>query len=240
MTGPVTGLSVERRGPVGWLVFDRPDAGNALDAAMFHALPEAWRSLDADPDVRAIVVTGRGKAFQTGLDVNALAHDPASLKATSRQTREAALELTGWHLGVRTPVIVAVNGVCAGGGLHFVVDGDIVIASTSASFMDPHVSLGQASSWEAIGLSRRIPASVASRLVLVGRHERLSVERARQVGLVSEVVSPSLLLERAQEIGEVVASGDPARQQAVKVGLWGALEQGRSAAMRTAMARGAR
>src|SRR5690606_36420305 len=111
-------LVVERRGPVGWLLFNRPRAGNAMDAAMMAELPRAWRELDADPDVRCIVVSGSGKAFQTGLDMAALARDPASLRESSRRTRDAALELTGWHLGVTTPVVVAVNGVCAGGGLH--------------------------------------------------------------------------------------------------------------------------
>ncbi|HEY3736969.1 MAG TPA: enoyl-CoA hydratase/isomerase family protein [Jatrophihabitans sp.] len=230
------GLIVDRRGPVGWIIFDRPQAGNAMNAPMFTRLPEAWRELDADPDVRAIVVTGNGNAFQTGLDVNSLAKDPASLKRQTQQTRDAALELTGWHLGVTTPVIAAVNGVCAGGGLHFVVDADIVIASTTASFLDPHVSVGQGSNWEAVGLIRRIPAAVASRLVLVGSRERLSAERARQIGLVSEVVEPERIRDRAQELGEMVADADPVLQKALKQALWSTMELGRSAALQLALA----
>jgi enoyl-CoA hydratase/carnithine racemase len=229
------GLVLERHGPVGWIIFDRPSAGNAMDAAMFTALPEAWRELDADPEVRCIVVTGNGSSFQSGLDMNALAKDPASLKKTTRQTRDAALELTGWHLGVTTPVIAAVNGACAGGGLHFVVDADVVIASTAASFLDPHVSVGQASNWEAVGLSRRMPAAVAARLVLVGRYERLSAERAYEVGLVSELVEPERLRARAQELGEVIAQGDPETQRAIKRALWMTMEMGNTAAMRAVL-----
>ena len=60
------GIEVRREGRVGWIVFDRPDAGNALDAAMFTALEQAWLDLDADPEVRVIVNTGNGAAFQTG------------------------------------------------------------------------------------------------------------------------------------------------------------------------------
>ena len=60
---------VERRGPVGWLVFDRPDVGNAMNARMMDELEAAWLGLDADPAVRVIVNTGNGSAFQTGLDV---------------------------------------------------------------------------------------------------------------------------------------------------------------------------
>jgi len=232
------GLIVERRGPVGWIAFDRPEAGNAMDAVMMARLPGAWRELDADPDVRAIVVTGTGRAFQTGLDMAALARKPASLREATRQTREARLELTGWHLGVSTPVITAVNGVCAGGGLHFVVDADIVIASTTATFLDPHVSVGQASSWEAIGLSSRIAATVAARLALTGRHERLTASRALEVGLVSELVPPDRLAERAQQLGEVIAAGDPEQLRAAKRTLWAAMELGRTAAMELAAAGG--
>jgi enoyl-CoA hydratase len=229
MTG--TGLRLERRGPVGWLYFDRPQAGNAMDAAMMAALPDAWRELDADAAVRAIVVTGTGRAFQTGLDLAALAGEPASLREQTRQTRDADLRLTGWHLGVRTPVIAAVNGVCAGGGLHFVVDADIVIASTAATFLDPHVSVGQASAWEAIGLTRRMAATAAARLILLGRHERLSAHRAFELGLVGELAEPDDLEASAQRVGEAIAVAEPAVVQARKQALWAALEMGYDAAL---------
>jgi enoyl-CoA hydratase len=230
------GLLVERRGPVGWIVFDRPEAGNAMNAAMFARLPLAWRELDGDPEVGAIVVTGSGAAFQTGLDMAALAREPASLREATRQTRNAQLELTGWHLGVQTPVITAVNGVCAGGGLHFVVDSDIVIASTTASFLDPHVSVGQASAWEAIGLTVRTNATAAARMALIGRYERLTAAQALRIGLVSELVEAERLVERAQELGELVASGGRDRARAVKRLLWAALETGRTPAMKVAIA----
>jgi enoyl-CoA hydratase len=234
MTG--TGLRLERRGPVGWLYFDRPQAGNAMDARMMAALPDAWRELDTDLGVRAIVLTGTGRAFQTGLDLAALAGEPASLREQARQTRDADLRLTSWHLGVRTPVIAAVNGVCAGGGLHFIVDADIVIASTTATFLDPHVSVGQASAWEAIGLTRRMAATAAARLILLGRHERLSAERAFELGLVSELADPDELEATAQRLGEAIALAEPALVQARKRALWTALEMGYDAAMKQAVA----
>ena len=181
-------LDVSVRDGVGWLVFDRPDVGNAMDATMLAELERAWAELDADPDVRVIVNTGNGDAFQTGLDVRQLATDKDALREQSRRTRDATLKLTAWHCGVRKPVIAAVNGVCAGGGLHFVADADIVIASTTASFVDPHVSIGQVSAYETIGLVRKSPMEPILRMALVGRHERVTAERALQLGILSEVV----------------------------------------------------
>jgi enoyl-CoA hydratase len=223
-------LRVERRGPVGWLVFDRPAAGNAMDATMLAELERAWQELDADADVRVIVNTGAGGAFQTGLDVVQLARDPEALREQSRRTKRAELKLTAWHNDVGKPVIAAVNGVCAGGGLHFVCDADIVIASTAATFLDPHVSIGQVSAYETIALVAKRPAAPVLRLALLGRHERLDAARARQLGLLSEVVEPDRLVPRAQEIAETIAHHPAERLAAIKRALWAALEMGRQQA----------
>ena len=126
-------LDVHREGPVGWLIFDRPDAGNAMDAVMLGELEHAWRELDADPAVRVIVNTGNGRAFQTGLDVAQFARDAGALREQARRTRDSELRLTAWHNRVGKPVLAAVNGVCAGGGLHFVADADIVIAAARSN-----------------------------------------------------------------------------------------------------------
>ena len=165
-------IRIERAGPVGWLVFDRPASANAMDARMMDEVEAAWQVLEADPEVRVIVNTGEGRAFQTGLDVGQLARDPAALAEQSRRTKRFELRLTAWHCGVTKPVIAAVNGVCAGGGLHFVADADVVIASSDATFVDPHVSVGQASVYETIALARKAPMGPVARLALVGRHER--------------------------------------------------------------------
>lgn len=221
-------LIVERDGPVGWLVFDRPEAGNAMDARMLAELEAAWTELDADPEVRAIVNTGSGSVFQTGLDVVQLSRDRDALREQSRRTRDATLRLTAWHNGVGKPVIAAVNGVCAGGGLHFVADADIVIAASNAEFLDPHVSIGQVSAYEVIGLARRIPFETVMRMALVGRAERLSAGRAYRVGLVSQVVEPpERLRAEAQSLAEAIAGRDPEELRAVKQALWSALEMSR-------------
>src|SRR5947209_20564695 len=175
-------LHIYREGPVGWLVFNRPDKANAMDATMIAELERAWTELDADDDVRVIVNTGEGAAFQTGLDVVQLSRDPEALREQSRRTKRAELRLTAWHNRVWKPVIAAVNGVCAGGGLHFVADADIVVASSAATFVDPHVSIGQVTAFEAIALVRKSPMEPICRMAFTGRHERITGERARQLG----------------------------------------------------------
>ena len=229
-------LVVRRRGPVGWLAFDRPDVGNAMDATMLDELERAWRALDADPEVRVIVNTGNGPAFQTGLDVVQLSRDKDALREQSRRTRDATLKLTAWHNQVWKPVIAAVNGTCAGGGLHFVADADIVIAAESATFLDPHVSVGQVTAFEAIALARTSPMEAILRMVLVGRHERVTAERARQLGILSEVVPDEGLEAAAMDLAGKVAKNSPAAMAATKRALWGALELGLTDACRAGAA----
>jgi enoyl-CoA hydratase/carnithine racemase len=226
-------LRVERRGPVGWLVFDRPDVGNAMDATMLAELERAWQELDADPDVRVIVNTGEGKAFQTGLDMVQLSRDRDALREQSRRTRDATLKLTAWHNQVWKPVIAAVNGTCAGGGLHFVADADIVIAASDAQFLDPHVSVGQVTAYEAIALARKTAFEAVMRMALVGRSERISAPRAYELGMISQVVDPpERLRDEAQALAETIARNSPAAMAASKRALWAALELGLSDACR--------
>lgn len=218
-------LIVERDGPVGWLVFDRPAHGNAMDAVMLAELERAWRELDADPKVRVVVNTGSGRSFQTGLDVRQLARDPQALREQSRRTKHSELRLTAHHNRVAKPVIAAVNGVCAGGGLHFVADADVVLAASDAVFLDPHVTVGQVSASEAITLARRMPFEPVMRMVLTGRHERMTADRARGLGMVGEVVDPpERLRDAAQELAEKIARNPPEHLAAVKRALWQALD----------------
>lgn len=220
-------LVVERYGPVGWLVFDRPGSGNAMDATMLAELEDAWLDLGADPAVRVIVNTGNGRAFQTGLDVVQLSRDKEALREQSRRTKNAELRFTAWHNGIDKPVIAAVNGTCAGGGLHFVADADIVMASSNATFLDPHVSIGQVTAYEVIALVRKSPMESIARMAFSGKEERLSAERARQLGILSQVVDPpGALRAEAQDLAEKIARNSPSAMAATKRALWGALEHG--------------
>ncbi len=218
-------LLIEHHGPVGWLIFNRPEAGNAMDATMLDALGEAWTEFDRDPAVRVIVNTGAGSNFQTGLDMMALAQDPDSLREQSRRTKRAQLRLTALHNEVSKPVIAAINGTCAGGGLHFVADADVVIAASDASFLDPHVSVGQVSAYEPIGLLFKMPAEPVIRMALLGRGERISARRAYTLGMVSQIVDPpDQLRAEAQELAERIARHSPAALAATKAAVWRALE----------------
>lgn len=226
-------LLVERRGPVGWLIFNRPDQLNAMNARMRDELAVAWKELDEDPEVRVIVHTGEGRCFQTGVDVTEIATDGIGMERYRQSLEELDLHFTAWHQQVWKPVIAAVNGICAGGGFHWIADADIVIAASDAEFFDPHVSIGQVVAIEAIGLMRKMPVEAVMRMAFVGRYERMSAARAYQLGMVSEVVDPpERLREAAQELAEKIARNSPAAMAATKRALWGALETGLTEACR--------
>ena len=219
-------LVVEKADGIGWLILNRPDAGNAFDARMLDELETAWTELDDDPDVRVIVNTADGKAFCTGMDVVQVARDKDAMRRHSRRTRDAELKISAWHCGVWKPVIAAVNGVCAGGGLHLVADADIVIAAEGATFVDPHVSVGQAVAYEAITLLRKSPMEAVLRMTLSGKGERISADRAYQLGIVSEVVAANELRTRVATLAAAVATNSPTAMRATKQALWHAVEVG--------------
>ncbi len=226
-------LIVERRGPVGWLINNRPDQLNAMNAAMRDEFAIAWKELDADPEVRVIVHTGEGRAFQTGVDVSEIASDGVGMQRYQESVERFDLHFTSWHQQVWKPVITAVNGICCGGGFHWVADADIVIAASDAQFFDPHVSIGQVVAIEAIGLLRKMPAEAVMRMAFVGRYERMDAARAFELGMISQIVDPpERLRDEAQTLGERIAQNSPAAMAATKKALWGALEHGLTDACR--------
>lgn len=226
-------LRLERRGPVGWLINNRPEQLNAMNARMRDEFAVAWRVLAEDPDVRVIVHTGEGRAFQTGVDVSEIAGDGVGMERYRESLESFDLHFTSWHNEVMKPVITAVNGICAGGGFHWVADADIVIAASDAQFFDPHVSIGQVVAIEAIGLMRKMPVEAVMRMAFTGRYERMPATRAYQLGMISEVVDPpERLRDAAQALAETIARNSPAAMAATKRALWRALETGLTEACR--------
>jgi enoyl-CoA hydratase/carnithine racemase len=223
-------LLVEARGAVLVVTINRPERMNALSQEVHEGLLTTWTGAAADPGVRAIVITGAGeRAFCTGMDLKAFAErgGPRPVKADVHEE----LRVTPLHCDVWKPTIVAVNGVCTGAGLHFVADADVVVASTAASFLDTHVSVGQVTAIEPITLLPRIGLGNALRLAVLGRHCRVAPDEALRISLVDEVVEPDALLDRAIELGELAATGSPAAIEASKRAIRGALERPMAEAM---------
>jgi enoyl-CoA hydratase/carnithine racemase len=216
-------LLVEKHGPVLVLTFNRPDRLNALNRPMQQALEDQFRAADADPSIRVIVLTGAGRAFCSGADVGGLKESAAG-SSDPAVIRAQVPKFTNRQVGIFKPVIVAVNGVCAGAGLHFVADGDVVIASEAASFVDSHVNVGQVTALEPIGLLRKIGAAAVLRMVVLGKAERLNAAKALDLGLVSEVVPADRLLDRALELAAIAAAGSPAAMQRSLKAIWDSFE----------------
>ena len=217
------GLRVEQHGPVLVATIDRQERMNALNQEIYDAFAETWARAASDPSLRSIVVTGAGdQAFCTGMDLKdfALRGGPRPVKANVHEE----LRVTPLHCDVWLPTVTAVNGVCTGAGLHFISDADIVIASSNASFLDTHVSVGQVAAVEPISLLPRIGLGNTLRLTTLGRHGRVRADEALRIGMVDEVVEPDVLLERAIELAEQAASGSPAAIEGSKRAIRGALE----------------
>ena len=216
-------VTIEREGHVLVATINRPDRMNALNQAAHDTLRETWLSLHEDRSVRAIVITGAGdRAFCTGMDLqdHAARGGPRPAKAdVHEELRQTPLNCDVW-----LPTIVAVNGVCVGGGFHFVADADIVLASSTASFIDTHVSVGQVTALEPIQLLPRIGLGNALRLAVLGRKGRISAAEALRISLVDEVVEPEQLLARAMELAEIAASGSPGAIEGSKRAIWAALD----------------
>ena len=195
------------------ITLDRPDRLNALSPAMIRELRTAYATVEADDDVWITIVSGNGRAFCTGADVTEIPDDGRVIYEepylSTYEQWEAPQEGTPPFRTMTKPIVVAVNGLCCGAGLDWVTTGDIVIASDRAEFFDPHVSIGLVSGREMVRLARALPTNIAMRLALTGRHERMSAQRAYELGLVSEVVEHDRLAERAREIAALVNRNAP-------------------------------
>jgi len=206
-------LLVERGEGVGWLTLNRPDQRNAIDLVMRAALPVAIADLDADPDVRVIVLTGAGPAFCAGVDLK-----EGAPRAEGHPLADAPASVAAPLDAVRTPVIAAINGPAVGGGFEMALACDIRIAAQRARFALTELRIGSMPGSGGIQrLARAVPAAVAARIVLTG--EAVDAAEALRVGLVSEVVPDEELPARAAAVAERVASMAPLSLIAAKQSL---------------------
>jgi enoyl-CoA hydratase/carnithine racemase len=141
------------------------------------------------------------------------------------------LKLTPLNNGIWTPVIVAVNGLCVGAGLHFLCDADVIIASDNSTFLDTHAMVGQVAALEPIGLIPRIGLGAVLRMVVLGRAGRLTATDALRVGLVDEVIEADGLMTRAMELAFAVAEASPTTLVRSKQVIWESLERPMSEAL---------
>lgn len=220
----------EKKGHIAIITLNRPQRLNAFNVAMRKELWQVWHEFEGDEDAWVAIVTGAGdRAMCTGIDVR----EAAEREAAGEQYRLSAgpiEQATPYRWGplrnnVSKPVIAAINGMCAGGGLDFATEADIVICSENAEFFDPHVSIGWVSAHEMIQMSRRIPFGQALRMALMGNQERMGAQRAYEVGLVSQVVPLSQLMTTAMEIAEKMVKNGPLAVRGTKLGMWRSLDK---------------
>ena len=210
---PYDSIGYEVQGHTATIKLNRPEALNALSPHMITELRAAYAEAENDEQVWLLIVTGTGRAFCTGADVKAIPGDGKVVYETpylsTYEQWEAPQEGTPPFRTMAKPILTAVNGICCGAGLDWVTTSDIVIASEQASFFDPHVSIGLVAGREVVRLARVLPRSVALRMAIMGKHERMPAQRAYELGMISEVVAHDRLLERAHEIAAIVNSNAP-------------------------------
>ncbi|HJO24384.1 MAG: enoyl-CoA hydratase/isomerase family protein [Myxococcota bacterium] len=228
LSGPLDGVCYERRSDgIAVIKLSRTERGNSLAPHMQPILRAIWGEVRDDPAIRIAVVTADGERhFCTGFDVSEAEGDEADEIFNDRPLAEA-VHWSPHQNRVWKPVICAVQGLCVGGGLHFVVDSDVVVASRNAAFVDTHVNVGMVGALENIGLAKRLPLGTALRMTLQGRDFRLPAERAWQLGLVDELVdTPADVFPAALEIATSMLKNSPQAMARSKQAVWGSLERG--------------
>lgn len=213
---------------VATITLDRPEVLNAFDRQMCEEVSDAWGRVKRDADVHAVVLRAAGdRAFCAGLDTSKPYGQPDDI-----WNHEDPGELLSpkWQK-VWKPVVCAVQGICTAGAFYFVNESDIVICSTTATFFDSHVTYGMASALEPVGLMRRVGLGDTLRMALMGNDERVTAETARQIGLVTEVVEPDELWERAHAIAAAIAAKPSVATQGTVRAIWESLDRPYRAAM---------
>jgi E-phenylitaconyl-CoA hydratase len=210
------------------ITINRPERGNSLAPKMQQRFKDIWADVRDDIDVRVAIVQAAGdKHFCTGFDVSEADSDDAADTIFVDKPFRQSVFWSSYQNNVWKPVICVVNGTCVGGGHHFVVDADMVIASKNVRFIDSHVNVGMVGAIENIGLAKRLPLGTALRMTLQGSSYRLGAERAYQLGLVDELCeTPDDARKLAQDIAAQIVKNSPNAMALSKKAIWGSLEKG--------------
>ncbi|MDP6981411.1 MAG: enoyl-CoA hydratase-related protein [Myxococcota bacterium] len=218
----------ERKDAIAILTLNRPDTLNALDEALLLALEAAVLEAGADASVRTVIVTGEGRAFAAGADIEAMSHmDPNQAEAFSRLGHRAFATLED----LAVPTIAAVNGFALGGGCELAMSCDFIYASTKARFGQPEVKLGLIPGFGGTSrLVRRVGVAWAKELACSAVN--LKADEAQRIGLANRVFEPEELLEKTIETAQAIAAVSPnATRLAKRV-----IQEGQDADVRTAHA----
>jgi enoyl-CoA hydratase/carnithine racemase len=222
---------------VAWVTLNRPDVRNAINQQMQDELHDVWHGFRYDDDVRCVVLAGAGDHFCTGVDRAEAVSDEnnASMAAgdypgypTPWMYDDPGRDVGPKSRDLWKPVIAAVQGMACGGAFYMLGEVEFIIAGDDATFFDPHVTYGMTAAFEPIQMLSKMPFQEIMRLSLLGVHERLSAERAREIGLVTEVVPTADLGDRAAHIAQIIADSPPLVIQGTMRALWTALEVGRT------------
>lgn len=199
-------ILIERDGAVGWIRLNRPERLNAFSGTMRTDLRDILQKLDADDDVRCIIITGVGRAFSTGGDITVMAQvleerDGETFESLVRAGAEIARAIDA----MRTPTIAAINGPAAGAGACLALACDLRVASESASLGLGFLRVGLHPDWGgSYFLPRLVGPALAAELILTG--SAVSAERGERLGLFNRVVTPAELEPAARGLAGQIAN----------------------------------
>ncbi|WP_153146926.1 enoyl-CoA hydratase/isomerase family protein [Dechloromonas sp. H13] len=211
---PFQALEIELSGPVATIWMNRPDLHNAFDEILIAELTAACVALDDDPDVRVVVLAGRGKSFSAGADLNWMRRAANNGLDDNLHDARALAKMLRTLAAMTKPTIARVQGAALGGGMGLASACDVAIASTRAVFATSEVRFGIIPSAISPYVLRAIGARQASRYFQSA--ERIDAARAREIGLVHEAVAPEQLDAKVQEIVDALLQGGPLAQAAAK------------------------
>ncbi|MFE3496284.1 enoyl-CoA hydratase/isomerase family protein [Streptomyces sp. NPDC059175] len=210
------------------VTLDRPGRHNAVDLATAGELAAVWKEFRFDDSVRAAVVTGAGdRAFCTGIDRSVLVPQPSSPYSVD----DPLIAIGPKANDLWKPVVAAVRGLACGGAFYLLGEAEFVVAAEDAQFFDPHTAYGMVSAYESVYMAARMPFGEVARMALMGTAERVSAQRAYEIGLVSEVTPPGEELAAARRSAAVIASYPTAAVQGTVRALWAAKEAVRAQAL---------
>jgi enoyl-CoA hydratase len=207
---PYEMILTDHRGRVGLVTFHRPEARNTLNNQLLGELMDALEAFDQDDRMGAMVVTGNEKSFAAGADIKEMADKSASEMLDSNLTRTF-----GRIMDIRKPVIAAVSGWALGGGLEVAMSCDMIVASESAKFGQPEITIGVIpGAGGTQRLTRAVGKALAMEMILNNRI--LTAQEALQFGLVNRVVAVEAYLPEALKLAEEIAGRAPAAVRAAK------------------------